>query len=59
MPKRNKSNTIKTWKSFLNDKKSVEALKKSWSAKNPQKHYEKTLAKLHRKFSSVKKKRKS
>jgi hypothetical protein len=31
---------------MLNDKKSVSALKKAWSAKNPQEYYRNTIKKL-------------
>jgi hypothetical protein len=44
--KKKTSNTKKTWESMLKDKKSVSALKKAWSAKNPQEYYRNTIKKL-------------
>ncbi len=40
------SKSKKTWELMLNDKKSVNALKKSWTAKNPQEYYRNTIKKL-------------
>lgn len=53
--KRQNSNTKQTWEKFLRNKDSVKALKESWKAKDPEKHYRNTLSKLARKFSSGKK----
>ena len=44
--KKKMSNSKKTWERMLNDKKSVNALKKAWSAKNPQEYYRNTIKKL-------------
>jgi hypothetical protein len=44
--KKKTSNSKKTWERMLNDKKSVSALKKAWSAKNPQEYYRNTIKKL-------------
>lgn len=52
--KKTKSNSKKTWEKFLKNKDSVNLLKKSWDAKNPQKHYRDTIIKLSRKYSNKK-----
>lgn len=51
---RTKSNSKRTWEKFLKNKESVSLLKRSWGAKNPQKHYRDTIVKLSRKFSNRK-----
>lgn len=43
------SNSKKNWERMLKDTKTIEALKKSWDAKNPQEYYRKTIQKLARK----------
>lgn len=49
-----KSNTKQTWEKFLKNKDSVDALKKSWKSKNPQKYYKTTITKLAKKYSNKK-----
>lgn len=44
--KKKASNTKKTWDKLLKDKKSITALKKSWSADNPQEYYQNVIKKL-------------
>jgi hypothetical protein len=54
--KKRTSNTRLTWEQFLKHKDSMKVLKESWKAKNPQKHYAKTIKTLARKYSSKRKK---
>jgi len=44
--KKKTSNSKKTWENMLKDKRSVSALKKSWTAKNPQEYYRNAIKKL-------------
>ncbi len=46
--------TKKTWENFLRHKKSKDLLKKSWSEKNPQKHFKETLKILSKQYRSKK-----
>lgn len=51
---RKKSNSKLTWEQFLKNKESRNALKKSWSSKNPEKYYKNTIQKLAKKYSNKK-----
>ena len=54
--KRNKklSNSKMTWEKFLKNKESRNALKRSWSSKNPQKYYKSTRQTFAKKYSNKK-----
>ncbi len=54
--KRNTSKNRMTWEAFLKHKDSRKVLKDAWNHKNPQKHFGQTVKRLHRKYSSNKKK---
>ena len=53
--KRQGSGTKQTWEQFLKHKDSRNMLKDAWNHKNPEKKFGDTIRKLHRKYSSKKK----